>query len=177
MPCVPRQDLAGGVLGTRVENAIHDRVLAGDAPYPPALGRRPLHQPPPRLVRADDRGLEDVLSQGVVRRSPHIGDRGELIPECLRVDHEPFTPHDPSLAFEGKMIGVFAHRNLDRKLRRIARSARVRTSGQTERPRRRRHTAVAATAIFLTPMAAYLATQRWSAAGVEALARRAVDYS
>src|SRR5205823_2175582 len=43
-------------------------------------------QSPPRLVRAGDRGLEDVLPERLVRRAQHLGDRGELVPEGLRVE-------------------------------------------------------------------------------------------
>lgn len=51
------------------------------------------------------------------------------------------------------MVGVLAHRDLDGKLWRVASAARIGTRGQSEWSRRRPHTAVTATAIFLTPMA------------------------
>src|SRR5690606_42092089 len=97
-------DERGGEPGRAARrDAIKHRARAGQAPYPPLLARRAVHEPPPGLVHADDVIADDVVPQELVDGLPQPRQRLELIPQRLRRDLQPQTLHAAALPVERLM--------------------------------------------------------------------------
>src|SRR6266511_4971356 len=141
--------LLGSLGRAAVLDAVGDRVRRRHRPDLPLLRLSdvlPLavEKPPARFVRTDHRVREHVEVEGLLGAPEDPGEPLDLIPERLRVHHQPLARHGPYLPLERLVIEVLADDHLDGEVHRVA-GARE----ELHRARRRLDAAVALAAVLL----------------------------
>src|SRR5690606_1307922 len=113
---VAAENCASCVRAATVFKAVVDCIGTADGPDLPALPFAAIllslltHQLPVRLIDANDRLHQDMLSQTLVGGSKAAGEGIDLIPERLRIDQKTITLHASHLALQRQMVGVLCHR-------------------------------------------------------------------
>jgi hypothetical protein len=141
---VTAQHLAAFLGRLTRQNAVEGHGRGPHGPDRPRGGRGRPHDAPARFVHMDHRRLERAATERGIGGLEVPGDRVELVPQRLGLDHQPFARHHADLAFERQMIKVLRDRHADAEVGRIARPRH-----HLDRPGGRHDGPVAGTAVLL----------------------------